>query len=64
MVTEYRYALSANKFALEDKLSVKSFIWIRNNNGPRTDPWGTLTLVFFHMDVWEQLFTFIAQKIW
>ena len=34
---------SANNFGFEVKPSDKSLIKIRENNGPRIDPWGTPT---------------------
>ena len=33
---------------LEDKPSAKSLIYIKNNNGPRMEPWGTPALILVH----------------
>ena len=45
-----RNVSSANNFVLEDKSPDKSFIQIKNNNGPRVEPWGTPALTFSHVD--------------
>jgi len=29
----------------------KSLIYIRNNNGPKTEPWGTPSVIFFHVEI-------------
>ena len=34
--------LLANNLGIDGKSSDKSLIYIRNNNGPRITPWGTL----------------------
>ena len=39
-----REALSAKSLALEDKPSLKSLIYIKNNNGARMEPWETPAL--------------------
>ena len=28
----------------------KSFMYMRNNRGPKTDPWGTPLVIFFHAE--------------
>ena len=37
-VTEKRDASSVNNFALEDRSPDKSFMYIKNNNGPKMEP--------------------------
>ena len=37
-VTENRDVSSANSFALEDRSPDKSFMYIKNNNGPKMEP--------------------------
>ena len=51
-ITENKDMLSANNLAFEDNPSDKSLIYIKNNNGPSMDPWGTPTLT---SDQWETL---------
>ena len=50
---------SANNRMLDDMLSVRSFIYIRNISGPRTDPCGTPDKMGSHNDSYHltQLFT-------
>ena len=45
---EKREVSSAKSLVLEDKPSVKSLIYIKNNNGPRVEPWGTPALTSVH----------------
>ena len=40
-ITEKREVSSAKRLVLEDKPSAKSLTNIKNNNGPRMEPWGT-----------------------
>ena len=42
---------SANILQIAIDPSGKSFIYIRTNNGPKTDPCGTPAKMFFHEDV-------------
>ena len=51
-VTENRDASSANNFALEDRAPDKSFMYIKNNNGPKMEPWRTPAVTFCYSDVW------------
>ena len=38
-------------FALDERPSVKSLLWIKNNKGPSTmEIWGTPALTFFHVE--------------
>ena len=46
-----RYVSSANVLHSEVTPSGKSFIYIRNNNGPKVDPCGTSAKMFFRYDV-------------
>ena len=39
---------SAKSLVLEDKPSAKSLIYIKNNNGPKMEPWGTPALILVH----------------
>ena len=32
---------SANSFAVDERLWLRSFIYIRKKSDPKTDPWGT-----------------------
>ena len=43
---------SANDFALEDKSSDKSFVSIKNSNGPRMEHWRKPALTFSHVGFW------------
>ena len=45
---EKRKVSSAKSLILEDKSSAKSLICIKNNNGPRMEPWGTPALTLVH----------------
>ena len=49
--TEHRDVSSANSFALEDKSPDKSFMYIKNNNGPKMEPWGMPAVTFRYSDV-------------
>ena len=46
--TENNDVSSAKCFALEVKLSDKSFVYVENNNGPRIDPWGAPAWTLVH----------------
>ena len=37
---------------LERSPSERSLIQIKNNNGPRMEPWGTPRMTFVHMETW------------
>ena len=52
-LTKKRDASSANNFALEDRSPDKSFMYIKNNNAPKMQPWGTPAVTFIHSDVWS-----------
>ena len=43
---------SAKSFAMDEVPSVKSFMWIRKNSGPRIEPCGTPVLIFSYPDVY------------
>ena len=43
-ITENKDVLSAKRLVFEDNPSDRSLIYIRNNNGPRMEPWGTPAL--------------------
>ena len=43
-ITEIKDVSSANSLAFEDNPSDKSLIYIKNNNGPSMEPWGTPAL--------------------
>ena len=43
-ITENKDILSANSLAFEDNPSDKLLIYIKNNNGPSMEPWGTPAL--------------------
>ena len=43
-ITENKDVSSAKSLAFEDNPSDKSLIYIKNNNGPSMEPWGTLAL--------------------
>ena len=51
-VKEKRDVSSANNFALEDRSPEKLFMYIKNNTGPKKEPWGTPAVTFRHSDVW------------
>ena len=44
-ITENKDVSSANSLVFEDNLSDRSLIYIKNNNGPSMDPWGTRALI-------------------
>ena len=62
MVIEKRDVSSANKFALKNKPSNKSFIYIRNNNGLE-EP-SSCHFFTWMVDHWEQLFAFYCTRNW
>ena len=41
---EKREVSSAKGFAVEEKLLLRSFIYIKKRRGPKMDPWGTLAV--------------------
>ena len=43
-ITENKDVLSAKSLVFEDNPSDKSLIYIKNNNGPSMEPWGTPAL--------------------
>ena len=45
---EKREVSPAKRLVLEDKPSIKSLIYIKNNNSPRMEPWGTPALTLVH----------------
>ena len=49
-VTKNRDVSSASSF--EDRSPDKLFMYIKNNNGPKMEPWGTPVVTFHHSDVW------------
>ena len=51
-VKEKKDVSSANNFALEDRSPEKLFMYIKNNTGPKKEPWGTPAVTFRHSDVW------------
>ena len=43
---------SANSFAVDERLWLRSFIYIRKKSGPKTDPWGTPASIGDQEDSW------------
>ena len=43
---------SANSFMVDERLLLRSFMYIRKNSGPKMEPWGTLTSIGDHEDGW------------
>ena len=50
--TEKREVSSAKIFTLHLKLAGMSSMKIRNNRGPKIEPWGTPASTFCHSDAW------------
>ena len=65
-ITEKREVASANNLGFEDKPSDKSLIWIRKNNAPRIDFWGTLTSILVQDECcpFKTTFCFLWYKKW
>ena len=51
-VTENRDVSSGSNFALDDRSPDKSFMYIKNYNGPKMESWGTPAVTFYPSDVW------------
>ena len=51
-VTENKDVSSANSLTLDDKLSGRPLIQIRNNNGPKVDPCGTPAFTLPQAETW------------
>ena len=51
-IAESKDVSSTNNSTLDDKLSHKSLIKIRNNNRPNIDPCGTPALTLVQADIW------------
>ena len=51
-ITENKDVLFPNNLALVESPSERSFISIKNNNGPRIKPWGTPAVAFVHVETW------------
>ena len=49
-ITENKDVSSAKSFALDERPSLRSLMQIKNNKGPRMEPWGTPVLTFFHVE--------------
>ena len=47
-ITENREVLPAKILVRENKASAKSLIYIKNNNGPKMEPWGAPALTLVH----------------
>ena len=43
---------SANSLAVDERLWLKSFIYIRKKSGPKIDPWGTPASSGHQEDAW------------
>ena len=39
---------SANSFTVDERLLPRSFMYIRNNSGPKIEPWSTLASIGDH----------------
>ena len=44
-------ASSANSFTVDERLLLRSFMYIRKNNGPKIEPWGTPASIGDHEDI-------------
>ena len=58
--------MSANSLAFEGNPSDKSLIYIKNNNGPSMEPWGTSALTSDQSGTYpfnKTLFFSISQKV-
>ena len=49
--TENKEVSSAKPFGFEGRFSAKSLIQIKNNSGPKIEPWGKPPWIFFQLDV-------------
>ena len=49
--TENNEVSPANNFAFDKRLSARSFIYIKNRNGPSMEPWGTPALTSTQVEV-------------
>ena len=45
-------ASSANSFTVDEILLLRSFVYIRKNNGSKIEPWGTPASIGEHEDTW------------
>ena len=50
MIFEKSEVLSANILHIDIIPSGKSFIYIKDNRGPNTDPWGTPDFIFLQSE--------------
>ena len=48
--TEKREISSARNFAVEERLLLRSFIYIKKKRGPKMDPWETPAVAGSHVD--------------
>ena len=62
-VTENRDVSPANNFVLEGSSPNKSFLYIKNNNDPKMEPWWTSAVTFRHTDVWITLCFLSLKKL-
>ena len=44
-------ASSTNSFTVDERLLLRSFMYIRKNNGPKIEPWGTPASIGDHEDI-------------
>ena len=44
---------SANNLGFDAKFPDKSLIWIKNNSGPRSEPWETPASTLAHKEYWS-----------
>ena len=65
--TEKREVSSAKSFAVEERLLLRSFIYIKKRRGPKMDPWGTPAVTGSHLDDWPfktTLWNLWLRKLW
>ena len=43
---------SASSFTVDERLLLRSFMYIRKNSGPKIQPWGTPASIGDHEDTW------------
>ena len=62
-VTENRDVSPANNFVLESSSPDKSFLYIKNNNDSKMEPWWKSVVTFRHTDVWITLCFLSLKKL-
>ena len=62
-----REVLSAKSFVVEERLLLRSFIYIKKRRCPKIEPWGTPAVTGSHVDDWPfetTLWNLWLRKLW